>query len=80
MEFVKVPLNIAQRAARVYRPMMPYVRKFIAERRNIKEVAEVIPEDISVLPKDELLVIAESMGKGDLSKLSKQKIIERISE
>ena len=37
MEFVKVPLNIAQRAARVYHPLTPYVRKFIAEQRNKKD-------------------------------------------
>ena len=43
MEFVKVPLNIAQRAARVYHPLIPYERKFVAEQRNIKEVDVVEP-------------------------------------
>lgn len=33
MEFVKIPLSIAQRAARHFRPLMPYVRKHIAEQR-----------------------------------------------
>ena len=36
MEFVKIPLHIAHRAAKVYRPMMPYVRKFISEQRQQK--------------------------------------------
>lgn len=79
MKYVQIPLNIAQRAARAYRPLLPYVRKFIAEQRQLETVT-VIPEDISNLSKDELLVISEKLGKGDLSKLSKEKIIERILE
>lgn len=42
MEYVMVPLNIAQRASRVYRPILPYVRKHIAERRNTVEAVETV--------------------------------------
>jgi hypothetical protein len=42
MEYVQIPLNIAQRAARVYRPLLPYVRKFIVSQREEKKDVTVI--------------------------------------
>jgi hypothetical protein len=42
MEYVQIPLNIAQRAARVYRPLLPYVRKFIVSQREEKKDVTVV--------------------------------------
>ena len=41
MEYVQIPLQIAQKAMRVYRPLLPYVRKRLQElRQGSKEVIE----------------------------------------
>lgn len=50
MEYVQIPLNIAQRAARVYRPLLPYVRKFIASQREPEEKKEVTVVDYVEIP------------------------------
>ena len=44
MEYVKIPLNIAQKAMRAYRPILPYVRKFLAEQRQANKVQETPKE------------------------------------
>jgi hypothetical protein len=45
MEYVQIPLNIAQKAMRAYRPLLPYVRKRLAElRQENKEI--IIPDEI----------------------------------
>lgn len=50
IKMVEIPLRIAQRAARLYRPMMPYVRKFIADNR-VKEEIKVEKPIEEVKPK-----------------------------
>lgn len=50
METVEIPLQIAQKAMRFFRPLAPYVRKRIAELRNERKAVEEIPEPIIVEP------------------------------
>ena len=95
MEFVQIPLRIAQRAARVYRPMLPYVRKYIVEQRKITVVDPLQIQDLSdfvvseyeklliVLNSqtvEELLEFAKSKGLKKLKGLDKEALIKRILE
>lgn len=89
---VEIPLNIAQRAARVYRPLIPYVRKFIAEQRH-KEVVqpaqindlsnflisefEKKKEELNSKTMDELVGMAKEQ-KIKTSKLTKDELIEKL--
>jgi ribosomal protein L31E len=43
---VEIPLRVAQKAKRFYRPLHPYVAKRIAELRNEGKVEEVITDPI----------------------------------
>ena len=92
MEFVKVPLNIAQRAARAYHPIMPYVRKYIAERRNemiepteLESINEVIePSQVADLGNwvaseyNNFVAKVKSMTKEELTDLAKSKGLKKI--
>ena len=87
MDFVKVPLCVAQRGARVYRPLMPYVRKFIAENRGktVIEPEPLIGEDLEMIKgkleaksKAELVEIAKGVGIDKADKLTKEKLINKI--
>ena len=53
MEYVEIPLQIAQRAMRVYRPLVPYVRKRVSELRQSGKgtVTGITPEMVT----DEIL-------------------------
>lgn len=89
---VEIPLNIAQRAARVYRPLIPYVRKFIAEQRH-KEVVQPMQindlsdflakefekkkEELNSKTMDELIEMAKEQ-KIKTSKLTKDELIEKL--
>ena len=83
MEFVQIPLNIAQRAARVYRPMLPYVRKFIAENRKSK-VDVVIPTQTTDLSAfviseyEKVLKDLESKTEEELLEFAKSKKLKKL--
>lgn len=92
MDYVQVPLNIAQRAARVYRPLLPYVRKFIAEHRQkqiveptkIKDLSgfvidefEQSKQELESKEMDELLAMAKE-NKIKTSKLTKDELILKL--
>lgn len=52
MDTVEIPLAIAQKAMRRFHPLVPYVRKRIAELRNEREkVEEVIEQPEAVKTK-----------------------------
>ena len=42
---VEIPLRVAQKAKRFYRPLHPYVAKRIAELRNAGQVIEEVKEE-----------------------------------
>ena len=49
MEFIEIPLPIAQKAMRKFRPLVPYVRKRMAElrrERNELEEAEKLAAEV----------------------------------
>ena len=87
MEYVKIPLCVAQRGARVYRPLMPYVRKFIADNRG-KTVIEPEPlagEDLEMIKskleaksKAELVEIAKGVGIDKADKFTKENLIQKL--
>jgi len=51
MATVEIPLQIAQKAMRFFRPLAPYVRKRIAELRNESKEVEVIVDEPIEEPK-----------------------------
>jgi hypothetical protein len=73
MEYVEIPLQIAQRAMRVYRPLVPYVRKRVSELRQAgkETVTEIIPE---IAPDEILKMIPEPMPIEKPIKLGKKKV------
>ena len=82
MKYVEIPLNVAQRAARAYRPLLPYVRKFIAEQRTVEPIAVPDLGDFVRKGYDELRNELESKSLKELKKLgpgsTKKEIIDNL--
>jgi len=83
MDYVQIPLNIAQRAARVYRPILPYVRKFIAENRksNVDVVTPIQMNDLSafvISEYEKVLKDLESKTEEELLEFAKSKKLKKL--
>ena len=70
MKYVEIPLNIAQRAARKYRPILPYVRKFIASQRQIIDPKEFI--DLSDFAAEEYRKLKENLESKTVNELKNE--------